>query len=159
MIVCGYPGIGKTRVSENRNSVIDLDSSIFDHVDGWADTYCRVAEQLSKQDNTVFVSTHPEVIEHLKEFCSEPVIVVYPDCKLKDLYVRKLKERADKSGSDKDMRAYEAVRDHFDEYIYELADAPFRKIVINKDNCLYRLIDWIEECESNFPGYAFKMWG
>lgn len=48
MIICGYPGIGKSTLSKSNSKFIDLDSSNFRYYDGtrdskWWQPYTNVA--------------------------------------------------------------------------------------------------------------------
>lgn len=94
MIIFGYPGIGKsTLVKESYLTglrVIDLESSNFfvdgQRPDNWAEIYCNIAKDLSRQNYIVLVSTHKAVREALfKERLDEEVAVIYPSLDLKDV--------------------------------------------------------------------------
>jgi len=132
MIIIGYPGIGKsTLVKQNRqidgHGFIDLESSHFSHFNAtekWYIQYCNVAISLHEQGFYVFVSSHKEVIKNLMERVPEECMFVYPDIKLKDEWIEKLRERwinsADPAEETKNKRAYDRVNKHFDEDIQEL---------------------------------------
>ena len=61
MIIIGFPGVGKssvanpTHTSKRFTGYIDLESNNFPKTDGWEDTYCKVALDLSQQGYDVFV--------------------------------------------------------------------------------------------------------
>ena len=157
MIICGFPGIGKSTIASEEN-VIDLESSIFrTGKDGvrpllWEQYYCNMAIELSKQSNTVFVSTHSEVIKYLEKKCSEPVIVMYPIEDLKDEWLKRLKKRYEKTGSNKDYRAYISVTSKFDEYVKSLRDSGFVRFEIT--NMIYTLsaiLDKFDEFYGDLP--------
>ncbi len=157
MIICGYVGIGKSTIAESEDNVVDLESSIFRNDDGsrpdnWEEYYCKMAEHLSRQGTTVFVSTHPEVLKYLKEKGTEPVMYVYPAKELKEEWVGKLKARYEKSGTEKDRRAYISVEDNFDSHIDELSKAGFTKVEITRIKYqLSSLITWVENWVYEFP--------
>ena len=73
LIICGYPGVGKSSIAGWHNC-IDLESSFFSHradipqkLDYWVPQYCQVAIDLALQGYTVFTSTHHAVIEYFKK--------------------------------------------------------------------------------------------
>lgn len=125
LIVCGYPGIGKTSIA-GRHNCIDLESSLFSHdIDGdpidpniWVPRYCEVAKDLARQGYTVLTSTHKRVIETFeqkKESDNVPKVIFCPRVEMKDAWVKRLKERYAKIPSEKNRRAYEYVLRHFDD--------------------------------------------
>lgn len=157
MIICGFPGIGKTSLAKN-GDVIDLDSSIFRVTESgvrpllWEKYYCETASHLSKQGNTVFVSTHKEVLEYLKNNSDEFVCVIYPSRALKDFWIERLKNRYEKSGTDKDLRAYSSCKNNFDSYIQELSEAGFLKIELTSSTYkLSKLVTTLEEFVDDLP--------
>lgn len=113
MIVIGYQGIGKSTLARKNLRYVDLESSYFrfsgldncrvhsnnekkeNLVNGILDlvaefekenlyeVYCNVAENLSRQGYTVFVSSHQPVRERLLK-SEEYVIVCVPSLDLKD---------------------------------------------------------------------------
>ena len=129
MIIIGYPGIGKSTLGGRDHKYIDLESSIF-KVDGersedWYKVYCKVAEDLSRQGYIVFVSSHSVVRETLKS-SEEDVAVAYPVGALEKRWVTKLRDRYNKTNSEKDRIAYERAKDHFNEDIVSLLNYPTR---------------------------------
>ena len=127
MIIIGYPGIGKSTLAGRDHKYIDLESSNF-KIDGkrsedWHKAYCKVAEDLSRQGYCVFVSCHSAVREALKG-SEEDVAVVYPVGTLEKRWVTKLRDRYNKTNSEKDRMAYERARDHFNEDIASLFNYP-----------------------------------
>lgn len=157
MIICGFPGIGKSTIAREEN-VIDLESSIFrTGKDGvrpllWEQYYCDMAIDLSNQDNTVFVSTHSEVISYLEEHCDEPVIVMYPVEDLRDEWVERLKTRYEKSGSDKDFRAYISTNSKFNERVKSLRNSKFGCIEItNMKYSLRKILDKLDGFYGDLP--------
>lgn len=164
MIICGYPGIGKSTIAKSEDNVIDLESSIFKNEDDsrpehWEEYYCKMAEHLSSQGHTVFVSTHPEVLSYLRRNCTEPVMCVYPAKDLKEEWIEKLKTRYEKSGSEKDRRAYISVEENYDSQIDTLSKIGFSRVEITRDKYqLSSLITWVENWVDEFPSArGFKL--
>lgn len=122
MIIIGYPGIGKSTLAGKDYKYIDLESSNFkingQRSEDWYKTYCKVAEDLSKQGYIVFVSCHSAVREALRG-SEEIVAVAFPTVK-KAAWLTKLRDRYEETNSYKDRIAYERVRDHYDEDITDL---------------------------------------
>lgn len=149
MIIMGYPGIGKSTISRNCDNVIDLESSCFNvgnsKIPNWYVAYCQVAIDLSMQLNTVFVSSHADVV---KQFQSrhpfpwyETVAVCYPILDLKEEWTKRLRKRAEHTKLAKDHRAYMRAATHFEDDITALMKTPFVQIQIgNMDYYLDKLI-------------------
>ena len=140
MIVIGYPGVGKSTLARQMKNYIDLESSTFfangQRPDDWYVYYCNVAEDLSRQGKVVFVSSHKLVVDELLER-DEMTCVIYPDPKLKESWIIKLLNRYEDSKLDKDLKAYERARDHFDEDIDNLRRSLYLKIALQDMNyCL-----------------------
>lgn len=129
MIIIGYPGIGKSTLAGRDHKYIDLESSNFkingERSEDWYKVYCKIAEDLSRQGYIVFVSCHSVVREALKD-SEEDVAVVYPIGALEKRWVTKLRDRYNKTNSEKDRMAYERAKDHFNEDIVSLLNYPTR---------------------------------
>ena len=136
MIVIGYQGIGKSTLAGRERRYIDLESGNF-WIDGkraedWYKPYCQIAEHLSRQGYTVFVSSH-EVVRKQLEDTGETVVVIYPAINLRDYWVDKLHQRYMDSGLEKDWKALKNAEERFDENIRELEESVFAyKLVIEK---------------------------
>ena len=136
MIVIGYQGIGKSSLAGRDNKFIDLESSNFwvdgKRADDWYKPYCQIAEHLSQQGYIVFTSSH-EVVRKQLVGSTEPVVIVYPSETLKDEWIGKLWLRYQRTGLDKDYKAYANAKDRFTENVRELAecDIPY-KIALTK---------------------------
>ena len=128
MIVIGYQGIGKSTLSSNSYSRIDLESSNFwfkgQRPDDWYIYYCQIAMGLSRQGYTVFVSSHKVVRDFLFEHTHERVYVIYPALSLKDEWIRKLELRYNASQLEKDKKAYLNALDRYEDNIQEIT-APY----------------------------------
>lgn len=136
MIVIGYQGIGKSTLAGRERRYIDLESGNFwvngKRAEDWYKPYCQIAEHLSKQGYTVFVSSH-EVVRKQLEDTRETVVVVYPAINLRDYWVDKLHERYMDSGLEKDYKALKNAEERFDENIRDLEGSSFAyKLVIEK---------------------------
>ena len=150
MIYAGYPCIGKTVLSKSDNKYVDLESSIFkgnkvsDYVekktDDWYVMYCNIADHFSNMGYMVFVSTHADVRRCMNENGIE-FTVIYPDKSLKDKWLEKLLTRYEISGSDKDKRAMDYVKEHYDETIDELSKEANRIVIKDMNYDLQGLID------------------
>lgn len=136
MIIIGYPAIGKSTMARNCDNVIDLESSCFNvgnsKIPNWHVAYCQVAMDLSKQLNTVFVSSHDAVRKYFesKRFDNEIVAVCYPILDLREEWIEKLRNRWMITKTVKDYRAFKRAREHFEEDIIDLTNSPFDKIEI-----------------------------
>lgn len=110
-IIAGYPCIGKSSIfgMQYRIPIIDLESSNFNKDNRlWYIDYIKVAEHLAKQGFVVFVSTHSDVIQCLKNVSCK-VFVICPHPNLQSFWIEKLQSRYDKTKLDKDKRALERV--------------------------------------------------
>ena len=124
MIVIGYQGIGKSTLSQKSFKYIDLESSALKKGDvrwhNWYEPYCMIAEWLSRQGYTVFVSSHKEVRDYLNKFCKEPFCAIIPSEDIKDEWIERLRERHKQLPIDKNYRAYINAVDRFTENIREI---------------------------------------
>ena len=141
MIIIGYQGIGKSTLA-GRFNTIDLESGNFlvdgKRADDWYIPYCKIANHLSEQGYTVFVSSHAVVREELKK-SKEKVFVVCPSPELKYEWIDRLRTRWQQSGLTKDYKAYMNAIDRYEENIHELMNSGFTCSVIDEMN--YSLAD------------------
>lgn len=150
MIVIGYQGIGKSTLSQRSFKYIDLESSALRKGDvrwhNWYEPYCMIAEWLSRQGYTVFVSSHKEVRDYLNEFCEEPFCAVVPSEDIKDEWIERLRERHKRLPTDKNYRAYMNAVDRFTENVREIKKdvADVREI----DSMTYELDKLIEKADT-----------
>ena len=151
MIIIGYQGIGKSTLA-GKNGCIDLESGNFWFYDeetkqkmrhsNWYIPYCQIANHLSEQGYTVFVSSHEVVRNELKK-SDQRVIVVCPDLHLKDEWIKKLEDRYEYTGLEKDFKAFKNAFDRYEENIKELLYSGFDTYAI--DSMDYVLSKIIEE--------------
>lgn len=133
MIIIGYQGIGKSTLA-GKNKCIDLESGNFWFHDietyqkvrhnDWYIPYCNIANHLSEQGYTVFVSSHEVVREELKK-SKEKVYVVHPSITLKNEWIEKLQKRYYETGLEKDLKAFMNAKYRYEENIHELETCGF----------------------------------
>lgn len=155
MIISGYQGIGKSSLA-GKNNCIDLESGNF-WVDGkraedWYKPYCQIANHLSEQGYTVFVSSH-EVVRRELEKSKEPVYVIFPAIDLKDEWIKKLEDRYNNTKLDKDYRALMNAKDRYKENITELMQGNLKFYEITRIN--YHLDDIIDYLEYKSKNYKY----
>ena len=148
MIIIGYQGIGKSTLANIDNTYIDLESSNFWYKghrhDYWYICYGQMAQHLSQQGYNVFVSSHKEVRNYLKDR-QEIVICIYPSILLAEEWKQKLKERYAKTHLTKDYKAWKNAEDRYHEDIGELMMCGIPHIEINSLN--YDLKKLIESAD------------
>lgn len=126
MIIIGYQGIGKSTLAMNEVKFVDLESSMMRGVDGnrpdnWAEIYCNIAEDISRQGKIVFVACHGVIQEQLK-LSKEKVYLCFPNPSLKDAWINRLQNRYDADPSAKNLAALKRSQEYFDEDINTLLD-------------------------------------
>ena len=89
MIICGFPGTGKSTVMNIFKGVVDLESTPFKK--NWK-IYADVAEHMHKQGYTVMVSSHKEMRNELLSR-EAAFVVVIPKKEDKALYIERYRER------------------------------------------------------------------
>lgn len=152
MIIVGYQGIGKSTLAGN-NNCIDLESGNFwvlnketgcaDRADNWYIPYCQIANHLSEQGYTVFVSSH-EVVRKELEKSKEKVVVVFPSIELKDKWIEKLRNRYETTGLIKDFKALANAEERYEANITELKHGNLKFYEIKDINYLLdNIIDLI----------------
>ena len=127
MIVIGYQGIGKSSLSASSPGYIDLESSCFFNndvrPDDWYIYYCQIAEHLSAQGYTVFLSSHKSVRDWMinNRLCHN-VIIVCPSLHIEAEWVVKLYDRYKRTSLDKDHKAWLNASSCYKYNISELID-------------------------------------
>ncbi len=147
MIIIGYPGVGKTSLAGRYNQYIDLESSNWNSPDNtkpdmWWWSYCKVAEDLSRQGYRVFVSCHPSVQKYFEE-SNEYVMVIYPSIELKEEWIKRISDRYERDRSIKNLAALNNVDLYYDKQIKSLNDSSFENKLVLKD-INYKLDDEID---------------
>ena len=127
VIVVGYPGIGKTTLSNSNVHFIDLESNKFyvkgERDDRWYIPYCEIAMDLASQGYCVFVSSHIEVQKYLLQYCISPSInlcACVPSLELKDEWLFRLSSRYDETQLSKDYNSLRHVTLMYEEDITEI---------------------------------------
>lgn len=150
MIVIGYPGIGKTSTIEAKETicgkpVIDLESSNFwvtkpgteerRRPDYWYKIYAQIAADLSRQGFVVFLSSHKDVREELKDKKYEDVqkLLAFPDITIKDEWVERLKNRFDRFPNKKNEYALFRAQNYYDLDIRDMMSG-------SGGDCFFRLV-------------------
>lgn len=141
-IIVGFPGIGKSTLAKNIDNVIDLESSWFSKVEGWANTYCTVANELCAEGFIVCVSSHAEVRKALVEQYAQYqnlIVLIYPSVCLYYDWIIKLEDRYNNTGLEKDARALNYMRNNYLNAIQEMESCNdqypiFDKIIIKNIN-------------------------
>lgn len=89
MVICGFPGIGKSSISKTIPGVVDLESTPFNK--DW-EIYADVIEHMNKNGYTVLASSH---IELRKELFNRGIKYIYvrPSKDLKEEYLERYKKR------------------------------------------------------------------
>lgn len=161
MIITGYQGIGKSTLAKTNDKIIDLESSCFwkydfekkgtkTRPDDWYVYYCQMAQYLSRQGYIVFISCHPEVRKFLSIHNEERFCAIFPSKSIKEDWIKKLKDRYEQSGSDKDLRALEHAEKFYDSdirqfwYECQYGEEYYNDVQII-DDINYKLSDLIEK--------------
>ena len=149
MIIIGYQGIGKSTLAGNDNC-IDLESGNFWFYDketkqkcrhsNWYIPYCQIANHLSEQGFTVFVSSH-EVVRRELEKSKERVVAVVPAVELRDVWLKKLEDRYSSTKLEKDYKALMNAVYRYEDNIYEIMDSVGEVYYIRSmDYCLKDIV-------------------
>ena len=114
LIICGFPGIGKSTAEQAYRDAIDCESSAFHYVidhnvvnanfpagvkkenPNWAQEYVDFVEKCAKDGKYRYVlaSSHLEVREEL-DMRTIPYVVVVPEAGIKDEYLQRYVKRGD----------------------------------------------------------------
>ena len=152
LIICGYPGVGKSSVA-GWNNCIDLESSWFsydkygnriDPDEEWVGNYCMIARQLALQGYTVLLSTHQAVINHLREgkwILNKDgirVVIFVPRADMKKAWIERLVNRYIESDKDVDMRAFVGGIQYWDFKIATIRHSDFPVYCPNSINYDFR---------------------
>lgn len=139
LIICGYPGVGKSSVA-GWNNCIDLESSWFSHNDKgdriypdemWCEKYCELAIYLASQGFMVLLSTHQAVINTLRD-CQlmlkhyrVKVVIFAPRPGMKKEWTLRLFNRYMDSEEAKDLRAFVGAIEYWDSKLATIAHSDF----------------------------------
>lgn len=155
LIICGYPGVGKSSIA-GWNNCIDLDSSWFSYdKDGnviypdeaWTVNYCMLARKLALQGYTVLLSTHQAVINTLQEgkwLLNKDdirIVIFVPRSDMKKAWVERLVNRYIESDKDADLRAFVGGIQYWDSKMTTIRHSDFS--VYCPDSIDYDFRDYI----------------
>lgn len=110
MIICGFPGIGKSSIARTLPGIVDLESTPFNK--NWK-IYADVIEHMNKNGYTVLVSSHRELREELLNR-NVNYFYVKPEKYLKEEYIERYKKR----GNNKTF--INQIKDNWDNYLKSL---------------------------------------
>ena len=101
VVICGFPGVGKSTASKNLNGSVefhDSDSSLFPKSD-FPRNYLGHIEGLMEEEGNkvIFVSTHKDVLQGLADKGINHV-VVFPDASDKLTYIARYASRGSPEG-------------------------------------------------------------
>jgi len=130
MIICGFPGVGKTMMAKFSRWV-DLESTPFSYRGQWL-LYAEVAKHMSDNGYTVMVSTHAEMLEALEQIEARYTVVI-PPITDKDTYLR----RYDLRGNTDDFIQH--LAENWQRWITAIIENPTvlkTVVVLPKDGCI-----------------------
>jgi len=128
MIICGFPGTGKSMMAKFSRWV-DLESTPFKK--NWL-LYAEVAKHMSDSGYTVMISTHKELLDALEQIEASYTVVI-PPVTDKSTYLR----RYDMRGN-----SYEFIRlldENWERWISAILEKPTvlkTIVVLPKDGCI-----------------------
>ena len=103
LIICGFPGVGKSSAAEICKNILDLESTPFHFWDdgksedpNWFVRYVNEIEKSANDAryNYILVSTH-KLVRSEMQYRGIPYIIVTPLAKLKDEYLSRYVKRGD----------------------------------------------------------------
>ena len=133
MIICGFPGVGKTTMARFSNWV-DLESTPFEK--NWL-LYANVAKHMSNNGYTVMVSTHAEMLDALNQIEARYTVVI-PHPSDKTTYAVRYTRRGD------DKHFIDNIMEHWDLWIRNILKEPNvlkTVIVLPVDGCLQAIAE------------------
>ena len=137
MIVCGFPGTGKSMMAK-LSQWVDLESTPFKK--NWL-LYAEVAKHMSDSGYTVMVSTHEEVLNALEQIEANYTVII-PPITDKDIYLHRYKMR----GNTHDF--IQLINENWQRWITAIIEKPtFLKtiIVLPKDGGIKAWFESIEK--------------
>ena len=133
MIICGFPGTGKSMMAKFSRWV-DLESTPFEK--DW-ERYAKVAKHMSDNGYTVMVSTHRELLAMLEQM-EVPYMVIIPPITDKEIYLH----RYDMRGNNYDF--IRLLDTNWQQWISEIVEKPTvlkTVVVLPKDGCIKAFAD------------------
>jgi UDP:flavonoid glycosyltransferase YjiC (YdhE family) len=133
MIICGFPGVGKSTLAKFSNWV-DLESTPFEK--DWV-RYAKVAKHMNNSGYNVMVSTHPQLLEQFEQMGAKYTVVVPP---LTDISI--YKGRYIRRGND--INFISLIEKNWDEWIRDIitkSSVNKTVVILPKDGCLQGYIE------------------
>lgn len=137
MIICGFPGIGKSSISRTLPGIVDLESTPFNK--NW-EIYANVIEHMNK-NYIVLCSSHMDLRKELNKR-NINYIYVKPKKELKEEYIKRYKKR----GNDK--KFIKQLSDNWDEYMKTLKNENVWEL--DSEEYLYDVLEKIRLSKYNF---------
>ena len=128
MIICGFPGTGKTMMAM-QSTWVDLESTPFEKD---FDLYAKVAKHMSDNGYTVMVSTHKEMLDCLEKL-KTPYTVIIPA--LSDR--KKYRSRYSARGNHTEF--IERITENWYSWIEDIIEQPSELktvVILPKDGCI-----------------------
>lgn len=141
IIICGFPGVGKTTVANNRRSILDAESSAFSwEFDpekpyerkrncSFPGNYIKYIKEQSERFDAILVSSHRRVMDALRAE-GEQYVIVAPRRELKNEYLIRYLQR----GSDIDF--IELLNEKWDEFLTDIENDGAPVIWLESGNVL-----------------------
>ena len=145
MIICGFPGTGKSMMAKF-SQWVDLESTPFKK--NWL-LYAEVAKHMSDNGYTVMVSTHKEMLNALEQIEANYVVVI-PPITDKATYLK----RYDMRGNTYDF--IQLLDENWEKWINAIVEKPTvlkTVVVLPKDGCIKVFADKFGK-ENHFCGFA-----
>lgn len=139
LIVCGFPGVGKSTMFNNPNgfTVRDSDSSMFDKANFPENYIKHIKGLIEEKIDYIMVSSH-EVVRNALLDNNIRFTLVYPDISLKKVYLQRYRNRGN-------LESFVSLLDKmWEEWIGQceaIEDPRVRKICIKDENLF--LVDYI----------------
>ena len=133
MIICGFPGVGKSTLAKFSNW-IDLESTPFEK--DWI-RYAKVAKHMSDNGYNVMVSTHPQLLEQFEQMEVRYTVVIPSISDLK-IYLN----RYNKRGNDESFIAL--LEKEWDNWLRDIITFTSRNktiVILPEDGCLQAYIE------------------
>ncbi len=137
MIVCGFPGTGKSKMAKF-SKWVDLESTPFKG--NWL-LYAEVAKHMSDNGYTVMVSTHAEMLDALEQIEARYVVVI-PPMEDKNVYLH----RYDVRGNTNEF--IRLLDENWDRWLLDIIGNPtILKTVVTlpKDGCIQGFAEMVRE--------------
>lgn len=141
IIICGFPGVGKTTVSNNRRNILDAESSAFswkwdteppfgkERNPEFPQNYIGFLKENEGEYDVILASSHGAVRDGLK-YDGMQYIIVAPERELKNEYLKRYLKR----GSDIDF--IESMNENWDAFLTEIENDGAPVIWLNKNENL-----------------------